>query len=74
MSDPAINVDDLAGDGVQFSIQGERGRFTYRHLNLDGSVHAWGGLPGRERARDFRVERITKVHQPKNHNKKENHQ
>jgi hypothetical protein len=50
---------------TQFSVSGERGRFRFRYVNTDGSVNCYGGTLGRERLRDFRVERITKIHKPK---------
>lgn len=73
MSDPVeINGHTLEAGVTVFTVTGERGRFLFRGLNLDGSLHAWGGTYGRERARDFRPERISKIHKPTN--RKNHHQ
>lgn len=59
---------------TEFSVEGERGRFTFLRINPDGSLHAWGGLSGREKLRDIRPSRVTKIHKPKNQPKKGNTQ
>lgn len=75
MTDPVeINGPAFEAGVTVFTVSGERGRFLFRGLNIDGSVHAWGGLPFRECARDFRPERITKIDPSKNNNRKQNHQ
>lgn len=51
--------------GVVFTVTGERGRFTFRKVNPDGSLACFGGTFGRERWRDFRPDRLSKVQKPK---------
>lgn len=50
----------FAGDTV--TVTGERGPFVFRALqtNTRGEswAHVYGGPPGRERSRDFAIERI----------------
>lgn len=62
--DPAI-LEKIQHEGAEFTVTGERGRFRFRGTNPDGSIAAWGGIVGREKCRDFRLERIVKVYRPK---------
>jgi len=51
--------------GDVFGVWGERGRFTMRGLNRDGSIAAWGGRIGYEKHRDFRSTHVRRLHRPK---------
>lgn len=75
MSDITINGRTLER-GVELSITGERGRFTFLKINNDGSLNVWGGRTGHEKLRDFRADRVKTVHRKTlNRNyQKENHQ
>jgi hypothetical protein len=53
--------------GTEFSIRGERGRFSFRRYEVptDGKpawVTAWGGPSGRESWRSFDPNRITRIY------------
>lgn len=47
---------------TQFSVLGEKGRFTFRSVNPDGSIHCWGGKTGHLKLRDIRIDRIKTIH------------
>ena len=51
--------------GREVSIRGERGaRFTVLRVNEDrGEVTCYGGRPGHDLTRTFRLNRVTVVHQ-----------
>lgn len=72
-----INGRTLEPGITELSVAGERGRFTYQGTNPDGSINVYGGTPGRERFRAFRIERVKTVHRKvfnRKNQPKENHQ
>jgi hypothetical protein len=52
----------LLAPGVEVSITGERGRFTFHGVNRDGSLSVYGGKLGHEAWRAFCSDRIKRVH------------
>lgn len=72
-----INGRTLEAGVTELSITKERGRFTYQGINADGSINVYGGPPGRERFRSFRIDRVKTVHRKilnRKNQPKENHQ
>lgn len=65
MTDDAMILEKISDPNAEFTVTGERGRFRFRGINPDGSISAWGGIAGREKHRDFRLDRIVKIHRPK---------
>lgn len=55
--------------GTEFSVRGERGRFSFRRFEIPekGSawITAWGGAAGREAWRSFDPARVSRVYRPR---------
>lgn len=50
---------------TEIKVVGVRGRFYFRGINADGSIHVFGGPDGHPMARSFRAERCRPIHRRK---------